>query len=108
MHGKKALNFEILRTRNFHATNRKTDVTCDLCLAVVMSLGSCVLFMFTCTIHMTVTSFKAGPLNEFLFLENFAGAARLSIIAGETDFRNLPIDKSSERCQGAHVAVFHL
>ena len=53
-------------------------------------------------------SVHARPLSEFLIVEVFAGTARLSITAREAGFRSLPVDKSSERCKGAHIAIFDL
>ena len=53
-------------------------------------------------------SVHARPLSEFLIVEVFAGTARLSITAREAGFRSLPVDKTSERCRGAHIAIFDL
>ena len=52
--------------------------------------------------------FQGKPLSEFLIIEVFAGTARLSITAREAGFWNVPVDKSSERCKGAHIAIFDL
>ena len=50
--------------------------------------------------------FRGKPLNDLLIIEVFAGTARLSFTAREAAFRSLSVDKSSERCKGAHIAIF--
>ena len=52
--------------------------------------------------------FHGKPLSDFLIIEIFAGTARLSITAREAGFRSLSVDKTSERCKGAHIAIFDL
>ena len=52
--------------------------------------------------------FHGKPISDFLIIEIFAGTARLSITAREAGFRSLSVDKTSERCKGAHIAIFDL
>ena len=52
--------------------------------------------------------FSGKPINEILIIEVFAGTARLSITAREAGFRSLSVDKTSDRCKGAHIAIFDL
>ena len=52
--------------------------------------------------------FSGRPISELLVIEVFAGTARLSITAGEAGFRSLSVDKTCDRCTGAHIAIFGL
>ena len=52
--------------------------------------------------------FRGKPLGDLLIIEVSAGTVRLSITAREAGFRSLSVDKSSERCKGAHIAIFDL
>ena len=52
--------------------------------------------------------FRGKPLGDLLIIEVSANTDRLSISAREAGFRRLSVDKSSERCKGAHIATFDL
>ena len=52
--------------------------------------------------------FSGRPISDLLIIEVFAGAARLSITAREAGFRSLSVDKTCDRCTGAHIAIFDL
>ena len=52
--------------------------------------------------------FSGRPISDLLFVEVFAGTARLSITAREAGFRSLSVDKTCDRCTGAHIAIFDL
>ena len=52
--------------------------------------------------------FSGRPISDLLIIEVFAGTARLSITAREAGFRSLSVDKTCDRCTGAHIAIFDL
>ena len=52
--------------------------------------------------------FAGRSISDILIIEIFAGTARLSITAREAGFRCLAVDKTRDRCKGAHIAIFDL
>ena len=58
--------------------------------------------------YLSLSKFKGRDLAHILFVEIFAGSARLSKVVRDAHMRVLPVDHSTARAHGIHIATLDL